>query len=178
MIEYIIPWSSEKNLGKAYNDAVRTSDKEYVCFLDRDAMFTTPFYGKQIEDIVKKNPKAGAFTCMTNRVWCKWQIPVGIDQETNDIEYHFKKGLEFQEAHYWEVQDKTQHGWMSGVMILIKKSTWQKIGGFRESGMLGVDNDFHKRLRAHAEKLYLMRGVYVYHWYCGSMNKRNTNHLK
>lgn len=177
MIDYIIPWRTDKNLGKAYNEALKFTKKKWVCFLDRDAMFTTAFYGKQIEEIVTKYPKIGLFTCHTNRVNCRWQIPVGIDKETNDMAYHFKNGAEIEEQNYGLVEDKTTGAPMSGVMMVVNKEVWSRVGGFREDKMLGIDNDFHMKLRRQLGKLYLMKGVYVYHWYRNN-NKQSNQHLK
>jgi GT2 family glycosyltransferase len=61
-------------------------------------------------------------------------------------------------------------------MILIQKRLWKKIGGFLENGMLGVDNDLHTKVIKSNEKLYLMRGVYLYHWYRWP-NYKDKSHL-
>ncbi len=53
---------------------------------------------------------------------------------------------------------------MSGVVILLSKQTWIQLGGFA-SGFLGVDNAIHQAARDHGHRVYLMEGVYVYHWY-------------
>ena len=53
----------------------------------------------------------------------------------------------------------------SGTLILVKKKTWSKIGGFKEEGFLEVDDDFRKRLSDNKIKFAIMDGVYVYHWY-------------
>ncbi|HEY9702359.1 MAG TPA: hypothetical protein V6C58_07930, partial [Allocoleopsis sp.] len=61
-------------------------------------------------------------------------------------------------------------------LILLQKKVWQKIGKFVENGMLGVDNDLHRKIQNNNEKLFIMKGVYLYHWYRWP-DFKNTSHL-
>ena len=65
---------------------------------------------------------------------------------------------------------------LSGVLILVKKSVWKKVGGFKEGEMLSVDNDIHQKVKLAGEKVGLMKGIYVQHWYRGGDNKQ-ISHL-
>ena len=58
---------------------------------------------------------------------------------------------------------------MSGVVILLSKKTWALLGGFAD-GFLGVDNAIHQAARDRGFPVYLMEGVYVYHWYRAGAN--------
>jgi GT2 family glycosyltransferase len=53
----------------------------------------------------------------------------------------------------------------SGTLILVRKSTWKTIGGFKQDGFLGIDDDFRSRLHKHDIQFAIMDGVYLYHWY-------------
>lgn len=156
------------------------SSDDYACFTDGDAMFTTPNYGDVIDQVVLENLDVGCFTCFANRVGSKWQLHSHVDFNNNDMEYHRKIGQELQDKYGTSCVDVTYKlpgQVMSGVMILIKKSTWSKIGGFKD-GMLQVDNDIHWKIQnSDNEKLYLMKGIYLYHWY-RYPNYNNTDHLK
>lgn len=177
MIYYNIPWNTDKNIGIAYNSFMKMlNDEDYACFIDADACFTTYYFGKQLEDIVREYPECGFFTGRTNRVGCKWQVYIRSDARSNDIKYHRIIGEKLYNNNYKDCIDRSNEGVMSGVLMLIRKSTWKKVGGFLEDGMLGVDNDFHNKCIANDEKLYLMKGVYVYHWYRGGGNDKS--HLK
>ncbi len=169
-----------KNLGKVYNREMARlpNDDDYMIFIDHDAKPTTYDWHLQIEQIIKENPKVGAFTCKTNRVHCKWQL-AQVDRKSNDMEYHRNEGQRILSRFKTSVSNVTTKSPMSGVMIVLRKSVWKKIQGFQD-GMLGVDNDFHKRLRKMKEPLYLMNGIYLYHWYRNSdlTKGSNTNHLK
>ena len=178
MIRYVIPFNRAKNIGVSYNEAFNgLNNDDFVCFVDGDTIFLDSYFGTKIEDILKYNEKKGitinAATCMTNRVYCKWQIY--NDEWSNDnMLDHDKFTKECWAEHGTNVEEITNehitqppHGnyLMSGVMILLRKSTWLKVGKFRTKGMLRVDNNLHQKLINHNEKLYLMKGIYLYHKY-------------
>jgi len=181
MIYYKTVWDTDKNIGKAYNREMELlpNDSDYACFLDGDAMFLTPYFGKVIESVVDEYPECGVFTCMTNRVACDWQIPDKVDWESDDIKYHRHIAQVHELVYGNDVEDvtyKPKTNVLSGVLILIRKDVWRKIGGFID-GMLGVDNALHWACQKHGEPVYLMLGVYVYHFYRGG-NRNDTEHLK
>lgn len=181
MIYYSIPYSTEKNMGKYYNDFMKVlpKDEDFACFVDGDTIFTTSFYGHNIENIVKENPDVKCYTCYTNRVAYSDQIAPGVDTDSNDIEYHRKFGKIMETVYNTkciDITEKKNGQFMSGCMILLQKGLWKKIGGFSEKGMLGVDNDLHKKIISANEKIYLMQGVYIYHWYRWP-NYKNKSHL-
>jgi GT2 family glycosyltransferase len=112
---------------------------------------------------------------LTNRVGCSWQLVDGMWWE-NDSSLHRLQGIKLWAEKNTTVIDVTRFNpLMSGVLILIKKSAWKRVRGFK-SGMLGVDNDFHARARTHGIKLWLMAGIYVEHWYRGG-DCKNKKHL-
>lgn len=149
-------------------------DDDWACFLDHDAMFTTPYWYHQIEEIIRQYPDAGIFTVMTNRIGNPHQKYTEGDSETNhDIYLHRKIGLKLQAKYGNSVSSLTNSQLISGVVIIIQKKVWKEIGGFK-SGLLGVDNDIHEKCKARGFKVLLMKGVYVYHWYRGD---GNTSHL-
>jgi len=141
-------------------------DNDYACFVDGDAMFTTQYFGKQLECIITKYPDCGLFTAVTNRIGCKWQRV--FDWHENDLLKHREFGKKLQDEKYTDVLDVsnvTRREVMGGVLILIKKSTWNKLGKFPELGMLGIDNAIHWQAMNHGEKVYCMTGVYMMHYY-------------
>lgn len=181
MIYYSIPYSTDKNLGGCYNRfmEVLPNDEDFACFVDGDTIFTTPFYGKTIEEATRNYPDVGCFTCYTNRVYCSRQIAPGVDTNSNDINYHRNFGKKMETVYGASCIDITatdKQDYISGVLILIQKKLWKKVGKFAENGMLGIDNDIHKKIANSNEKLYLMRGIYLYHWYRWP-NVLNISHL-
>ncbi|HWB64866.1 MAG TPA: hypothetical protein VG603_15220 [Chitinophagales bacterium] len=179
MIYYSIPYNSEKNLGQYYNGFMQLlpDNNDFACFMDGDAMFLHPFFGSQLEKIIALHPECGLFTCTTNRVGAKWQL--ANNWEDNNIKNHRAYATAVYNSKGYECEDVTNKPdamLMSGVMILIRKSTWLNLGGFEEKGMLGIDTDIHRKAKAKGEKLYLMKGVYIYHWYRGG-HAANKTHL-
>lgn len=181
MIYYSIPYSVNKNIGTYYNTVMESlpNETDFACFVDGDTIFTTPNFGTQIDSVVNRYKECKFFTCYTNRVGFKLQVHPMVDKDNNDMNYHREIGKELQ-ARYWdECEDMsylTEKQLISGMLLLIRKDLWKKVGGFK-TGMLSVDNDFHLKCIKNKEKLYLMKGVYIYHWYRWP-NYSNTNHLK
>lgn len=169
MIHTYVPYAPKTqklNLGWAYNNFMSlVEEDDWVLFLDHDATFTTRNWYPQIEDIITSNPEYGMFTCLTNRIGMECQKPEGIDENNHDIRYHREIGTHFQNEYYKEVVEYPLE-WLSGVIILINKSTWKTTGGF-ENGFIGVDNCIHRACSKHGIKVGLMLGFYVYHWYRG-----------
>jgi len=173
MIYTYIPYAPsecEKNIGCAYNKfmEILPNDDDWGCFLDHDAMFTTSDWYHQLNEIVVKNPTVGAFGGRTNRIAKKYQLVGNIDPHNHDIKYHRQIGGYLQQTYYHDtscVSRKTRPRGFGGVFILLKKSAWKTIHGFKKTGFTGVDDDL--RLRLHHAKIpfHIMNGLYVYHWY-------------
>lgn len=163
------PKEQQGNLGFAYNkfmDAL-PNDEDWACFLDHDAMFTTSDWYIQMEHIIKKYPHIGAFGARTNRINSTYQLVGNIDVYNHDVSYHRKIGEHIQKKYYDDLfiaDKKTAQTGFSGVVILIKKSQWLEIGGFKE-GFNDVDNNLRWSLEDINKSMYIMNGVYVYHWY-------------
>jgi len=174
---HTIPWNSDKLIGKSYNQFMNfIGDNDWCCFLDGDAVHTSPFFGKRIESIIDSNPQYSMFTCYTNRIGCPYQIAPNVDGNSNDQSYHRNFGENLWNTFKTTVVDITNNTPLSGVLILIKKSEWEKVGGFKEVGMLGVDNDIHIKYKNFGFKIGLMKGMYVQHWYRGG-NINDKKHL-
>ena len=172
------PWNSNKNIGQAYNSFMnRLYPNEYAFFRDRDTYITDKFYGKHIEDIISLYPDVAVFSVCTNRVMCKWQIAQGVDRHSNDLNYHEEFGKNLLSGNYLSVKDVTnEKPFMSGVGFVVAKWFWTRIGGVSEKGMAGIDNAIHKAVIESNSKLFLMEGVYLYHWYRNN-NIKDNKHL-
>lgn len=162
------PKDKKANLGWAYNNFMsKLDDDDWALFLDHDATFTVKQWYSQIEDIIEKNNEFGAFTSLMNRVGNRFHIPNNIDSNNHDILYHRKIGKIIHDKHTHDVVDMPHNNFsvfLSGVLILVSKKTWKKIGGFKE-GFLGVDNCFHVDCLYNDIRVGLMNGVYLYHFY-------------
>lgn len=176
-IYYTIPWDTSKNIGKSYNQFMSLlQEEDWACFLDGDAVHTTTYFGKHIEQVVANNSDYGLFTCYTNRIGCSYQMPGNY--WTNDSQaYHRNIGEKLWKQHGTNVLDITNKSPLSGVLILINKSKWSEVGGFKEEKMLSVDNDIHLRFKNAGFKVGLMQGIYVQHWYRNGKQKEKSHLL-
>jgi len=160
-----------KDLGSAYNHFMGLlKGDDWACLLDHDAMWTTTIWARQITEAIKENPDAGLFVTSTNRIGCGWMKVKGVSPKEHNIVFHRELGRKLADEHKHSVVDVTE--WedhpsgkpLSGVMMCISCRAWAAVNGFK-NGFLTVDNDMHKRIRDHGLKVYLLPGVYVYHWY-------------
>ena len=179
MIVTLIPYcprSEGCDLGFAYNELMaRLRDDDWACFIDHDACFTTYDWYAQLEEITAALTEPCVLTALTNRVGSRWQLAAGVDRADHSMVYHRQVGAAVQSAARQALRDVTNESLMSGVVILLSKATWVKLGGFTR-GFLGVDNAIHQAAREHGCRVYLMEGVYVYHWYRGDLTS-STNSM-
>jgi len=180
-IYFKTPYSIDKNLGAAYNQAMRElpNDDDWCAIMDYDTMFLHPFFAKQISDIIHKYPDTGMFTCVTNRTGNIRQRFAGIISENGDIRHHRRIAEKLYNQSYLHINELNRT--ISGYLMVIQKKTWNKIK-FRErqdsTNILGVDIDFGKSLLAAGKKIILMKGVYIFHYYRLLEGKKSKIHLK
>ena len=184
-IHTCIPFSIEKDISKEYNYEMNRlpNDDDFCCFIDHDASFTTYFWYNQLTEIVNKYPECGCFVAVTNRIGGERQRA----DVKNDYDVRFNRNLgEQRKAEYGTIVEdfsvNTPHD-LCGFLILLKKSVWKKIGGFEQwsesNKMLGVDSKLHRKLIAANEKVYIMLGVYLDHYYSAydGQGSRDKSHL-
>lgn len=180
MIYDIIPYSTEKNLGKAYNDAMAlVGDDDHICFRDGDTCWLTPDYGVHLAEYVSLYPDA-VLTCWTNRINKKAEQQMPVIRENTDMRDHLRIA-ETQLAMLYCVT--ALHGFVSGFCMVVPKSVWLK-HKFAEKqvyedrgphNLLGVDNDFTNRVRAAGVPVLRMDGLYIWHTY--RLLDNSKNHL-
>lgn len=183
MILDIIPYSTDKNLGKAYNDAFRNTSDEvtHICFRDGDTCWLTPDYGVHLAEYVRLHPNA-VLTCWTNRINAKAEQQYDAGRNVSDIKIHLEKATGFYKHLY---QVTALHGFVSGFCMVIPRSVWvnhkfaeQQVYSDRgPTNMLGVDNDFTNRIRAAGIPVLRMDGLYIWHTYRLLQGDHDKTHL-
>ena len=197
MILDIIPYSTDKNLGKAYNDAFRNTSDEvtHICFRDGDTCWLTPDYGVHLAEYVRLHPDA-VLTCWTNRIneRAEQQSKLVVDVEEDmtivkanvrdiyDIDEHIKISESFKPKLY---NVTPLNGFVSGFCMVIPRSVWvnhkfaeQQVYSDRgPTNMLGVDNDFTNRIRAAGIPVLRMDGLYIWHTYRLLQGDNDKTHL-
>jgi len=175
MILTCIPYSPDGNLGRAYNEFMRRLEPgDWGCFIDHDAMFTTKQWYQQLEQAIATHPDAGVFTGITNRIGNPDQLRTGLPLlgSPHDIRYHRFIGEDLR--HRMVARDVTHsERLISGVVLCLSRYTWARIGGFKD-GFLGVDNQLHRDIRDAGKRVYILEGLYVYHWYRAELDPTDT----
>lgn len=165
MILCMTPFDADRNLGRAYNEAMQRlppgsiPSGSWAVFLDHDAMWTTPHWHRQISEAIVAQPDAGAFTACANRIYRPWQQ--AGDPSSHDIVAHRAFGAERTKVR--TLLDITDADPLGGVVLAVSRDAWDKVGGFAD-GMACVDHMMHLALARAGLRVYLIEGLYVYHW--------------
>lgn len=174
-IHVMTPYSPEKKLGQAYNEAMAMlPDDDWACFIDQDTMFLQPHTISHLYKYAEMFPDA-LLTAYTNRVGFKPQCLNGVCSENGDVR-HWVKKAQMQEALLYQVEE--MKGTISGFLMLFSKKLWNDCSHFTEDkDILGTDNNWSARVIQHGHKIYLMRGILVFHTY-RILNRMDKSHLK
>lgn len=172
----MIPYALDKNLGRAYNEAMEMiPEDEWACLMDYDAQFLTPTAIKTLYKYIEVNPDA-FFTCITNRVHpCnKEQLYQGVVSNNADMRNHIAIA-ESLEASIDTTSPLVYH--MSGFMMLISKKMWTEIKFTEDLKCLGVDTDYFSKLKVAGKEILRIDGIYVFHNYRLMRGINNKKHL-
>lgn len=176
-IHITIPFATDKDLGKAYNEAcAMVPDGDWICILDHDVMFLTPDAINIMYGYVERNPDVGLLTCYANRI--HQSSPQLFDRgmmHITDISYHINVA-EKQKQHLYEVTEVDKN--ISGFLMLFSKETWKQFPFKEGAGCLGIDTAFWQSLVSAGKKILRMDGLYVFHTYRLQNGIQNKDHLK
>lgn len=180
MIHIVTPYRTDKNLGRAYNEAFeRCPDGDWLCLTDIDVLFLTPDAPVLMDKYIEKWPEA-VFTCWTNRI-----SSLAVEQKANyfhcespDLFFHLRR------AEWAATQDLSatllRRGEMSGFLMLISKETWKKCPApeyLEKGGCIGVDTWWTRAMVAQGIPLMRMDNIYVWHTYRLLNGVHNKSHL-
>jgi len=167
-IDVKIPYEPGYKLADAYNRSMENTTAEWVLFLDHDLFICNPhWYGMCLDAIRQlEGQKVGWITAVCNRIGGGPQLKAP-PQDSDDILYHAKIAEEYYKKYGNKIEHITYD--LSGFFILTNKTSWRDIGGFRHMNkkILGIDNDYRKRLAEKGYRLFIMKGLYFYHLYRG-----------
>lgn len=162
-IFYSNPYRSDKNIGKAYNDFIKSlqaEDNDWVVIQDGDMMYLTPDWGRRIEDaLALDGEKFGLVGCYTNRLNSKNQLHKNTFSEETDICKHYEIALTYNQ----DGIEPFKHI-VAGLWMAFQIKTWKKLGGFTENN-ISCDAIFNAKVRDAGMKVGLIRSLYVFHLY-------------
>lgn len=177
-VHILKPYAIDKNLGRAYNEAMRMiPDGDWACLMDYDTMFLTPDCGKILHEYAEKFPNTGMFTCFTNRIHplAADQLLKGVLINNTDVQYHLYLAEQQREKLYTVTK---LNKLVSGFLMMVNRSTWNDIQFTNDMKCLGVDNDYCARLLDNGRSIVRMDGMYVWHTYRLKDGIQNKDHLK
>lgn len=148
---------------------------EHACLMDIDAMFLTGRQPAIIEDYIQKYPNA-VLTCYTNRVSpLSKQLLHGKVNENADVKVHIPCAVKMQME---PMRVRRITNMISGFLMVVPKSVWNKVKFAEGMGCLGVDTKFSKHLHLNNIQILLMETIYVFHSYRLEHGIYHKEHLK
>ena len=187
MIHYTTPYRTDKDLGKAYNEAMqlvtywnsyeggdKSNDYTHVCLMDGDVMFLTPNWGTIIEEYVEQYPDA-VLTCRTNRIH---NLSKQFDSAIQDHSVESLIKIANFRAIKRTVTEIPPGEGMSGFLMVVPVALWQKIPFKQGIGCLGVDSQFRIDVHNAGKQILIMDGLLVYHIYRLGKPDGYKEHLK
>lgn len=171
------PFRTDKNLGKAYNEAMNLlQDDDWACLVDMDTCFLTPDAGPILQEYATQNPNAGILTCFTNRVspFSKRQLLNGSFSECTDFTQHIKLAEDQKKFLYSTTPINRD---ISGMLMMIRKSFWIQYPFPEDAKCLGVDTYYGRRIRESGHSILRMNGLYIWHTYRLSTGIKDKSHL-
>jgi hypothetical protein len=172
-----VPYSIEKNLGKAYNEAMsRIPEDDWACIIDYDVQLLTPDAGKILHDYAKLYKQAGLLTCFTNRIHHLGftQLLGSVVSENTNITHHINLA-EKQKIFLYNVTTIKKP--ISGFLMMLSKKTWNDFKFSEEHKCLGVDNYYSRDLINAGRRILRMDGLYVFHQYRIKNGVTDKSHL-
>jgi hypothetical protein len=169
-VHYFTPYSLSKDIGKAYNECMdMIPSTDWACLRDGDTCFLTSDWGGIVFNYAWRNPGC-VLTCYTNRIHelSKEQI---IPAETFKEAMTIAQGLNGNST-------KICTGPLSGFLMLVPKTVWNKVKFQEGVGLLGVDTQFFKDLRSANIPILRMDGLYIWHTYRLGKDIKDRTHLK
>lgn len=175
---YISPYSREKNIGGAINDAIScitAGSEDWIVLTDHDILFLLPDTKAHIEQILEATTY-GVLGCMTNRIGVQEQLFEGEFIESGDISLHMEIAKHSWKNHGDSIKPTT--GFLGAFMLCFRVSVWQQLDGFKEKA-INFDKIFVDKARFMHFKIGIMEGIYCFHLYrWGSTNpRRDIAHL-
>lgn len=173
-VHYIQPYSTEKNIGLAINEAiaqlydVREQIDCWIVLTDHDTLWLLPDSKAQVDRILHST-NFDILGCMTNRIRSPEQLINGRFIENDSIRDHIMLAEKCRENAGDYV--KEAHNAVAAFMLCFRVSLWTRVGGFVEN-VLTFDSEFCREARVICQaKVGIMCGVYVWHSY--RLDKKN-----
>jgi GT2 family glycosyltransferase len=165
-IDIRIPYEPGGQLGVDYNRIMSESKQDWVLLIDHDIIVSLhPHWYYVCQQVILKYPDAGLFTCYASDIACSLQKCLDSPPNTAPVHIHREFAKKLWKKNKYECElIKPSPALISGFFLLVNRKAWETVGGFLGKGMYREDNYFHKELNKHNIKVYLIKGLYCYHY--------------
>lgn len=160
-IHYFTPFDTNKNIGYAHNEAVKSvqDPEDWICLRDADTMFLLPDFGNTIEEAINTHGKDyKLFGCLTNRLGVSHQLYKNNFSDNSDMSEHIKIAKECVNNN-----NVIDCDLVAGMFMLFQKKTWLEVGGFETS--IYFDKLFSQKIIKHGGRLGILQSIYIFHLY-------------
>lgn len=181
MLYFFTPYSQEKRLFDAIDACIMLlKEEDWACIMDGDTAFLRSDFGTRIQEYINTYPGAGLFTCYASRCHYAWQQPADWNNDCDSImELKFRTDV-CDKEHRGEVAEINTR--IAGHLFVIKKKTWLRIrmqvmSRCRGKKILGIDTRISNEILRQNYKIYLMKGIYIFHYLRMVEGIDNKSHL-
>lgn len=171
-IHYISPFRSDKNIGKAINDAIiqlNGNENDWICLTDHDVLWLLPDSKSQLQHILSET-EYDILGPGTNRLANDTQLVAGMFDLT-DIKKHIEIAKILQTTQPYEVV--ATRATLAAFCLCFRIKTWHKLAGFAEKS-IQFDTIFCNNAIKEGLKMGVMCGIYLFHLY--RMQSHNPKH--
>lgn len=161
-IDVRIAYEPGGQLGADYNRIFRETQHGWVLLLDHDVLLLNPHWYTIAQECIRANPRAGIFTCWTNKIGNpaqRWESAEACG-DSLVAHRHLARSIFSDNGYKSTVIDGSK---CSGMLLLIRAEAWRRVGGFPGVGMFREDWIFGRKVQAAGFEVRRMDGLYVYH---------------
>lgn len=179
MINWLQPYTIDKNIGREYNRLIDLMpDGSWIGLTDHDAMFLRPDSKAQIEHCINEHGHCfDVFGVLTNRLYGDHQRFNGEFSDNADVNHHLGIADLLHVSSFGYVSETKIN--IAGLCMVFNKDTWLRVGGFNEDSIC-LDKEFTDAVMRTGGRLGICKGVYVFHLYRWGQKEpwRYVEHLK
>ena len=163
---------------KAYNEAAKEANSDYLCFVHEDVIIKTKEWGIQLVNFIEQNGDCGAIGIAggkyVNRNFISWYVLNHLVKvyELRNLNNHQSE----KDFYYWYVNPENEifskAVCLDGVFIFVKKQVWEN-NKFDEETFKGFhfyDADFTFSVSKKYQN-YVCFGIDIFHFSAGNVDK-------
>jgi GT2 family glycosyltransferase len=176
-VHILKPFRVDKNLGKAYNEAMQLiPENDWACLCDLDTCFLTPDAGNILHEYAFRFPDTGIFTCFTNRV-STLSVKQLLNGQVSDEENMTQHIAIAEDRKKFLYTVSTINRDISGMLMMVSKKVWNSYQFPEDKKCLGVDTYYNRIIRGAGLQILRMNGLYIWHTYRLKNGIKDKTHL-